>query len=213
MKRLYIDIDTQIDFMSEAGALYVPGAAKIVPNIKALLEKAITDPTGILIGSLDAHEFYSAEFQENGGAFPRHCVRGTVGQLKLPELTPERMLIFSHSDSWMRNHYNEIYRANKGAQGYYFEKDEFSLFSNPGADELISEFVVPEGIKAAEVLIFGVATDFCVRDAAFSFAHRGYKTAVVRDAIAGVEPAAVDDTLHEFWKRGIQLVWTKDVLA
>ena len=34
--KLYFDIDTQIDFMFPAGALYVPGAEKLLPRIAQL---------------------------------------------------------------------------------------------------------------------------------------------------------------------------------
>ena len=36
MKTVFFDIDTQLDFMYPAGALYVPGAEKIVDQIAAL---------------------------------------------------------------------------------------------------------------------------------------------------------------------------------
>ena len=33
MKTVFFDIDTQIDFLYPAGALYVPGAERILPEI------------------------------------------------------------------------------------------------------------------------------------------------------------------------------------
>jgi nicotinamidase/pyrazinamidase len=40
MKTVYFDIDTQIDFMYPAGALYVPGAERLLPLISRLNQQA-----------------------------------------------------------------------------------------------------------------------------------------------------------------------------
>ena len=73
MKTVFFDIDTQIDFMFPAGALYVPGAERIVPVIAALNQRA-----GIVVSTMCAHEEDDPEFQE----WPPHCIAGTTGQLK-----------------------------------------------------------------------------------------------------------------------------------
>ena len=36
MKTAFIDVDTQIDFMFPAGALYVPGAELVLPQVATL---------------------------------------------------------------------------------------------------------------------------------------------------------------------------------
>ena len=40
MTTLFFDVDTQIDFLFPAGALYVPGAERIVPAIARLNQYA-----------------------------------------------------------------------------------------------------------------------------------------------------------------------------
>jgi nicotinamidase/pyrazinamidase len=77
MKRVFFDIDTQIDFMFPAGALYVPGAERLVPVISRLNHFAAQN--GIpLISSMCAHSEDDPEFKQ----WPPHCVMDTVGQLK-----------------------------------------------------------------------------------------------------------------------------------
>jgi nicotinamidase/pyrazinamidase len=77
MKRAFFDIDTQIDFMFPTGALYVPGAEKIIPAVAALNRYAID--RGIpLISTACAHTEDDPEFRTWGP----HCVAGTVGQQK-----------------------------------------------------------------------------------------------------------------------------------
>ncbi len=52
--KLYFDIDTQIDFMFPAGALYVPGAEKLLPLI-ATLNRAAVAGGGKVISTMCAH--------------------------------------------------------------------------------------------------------------------------------------------------------------
>ena len=73
MKTVFFDIDTQIDFLYPAGALYVPGAERIVPAIANLNRHA-----PFVISTMCAHSEDDPEFK----AFPHHCVVDTVGQRK-----------------------------------------------------------------------------------------------------------------------------------
>lgn len=88
MTTVFFDIDTQIDFMYPAGALYVPGAERIVPVVAALNRKAPH-----LISTMCLHAEDDPEFRVYG----HHCVGGTVGQQK-PPLTllndPSRQILF-----------------------------------------------------------------------------------------------------------------------
>ena len=42
MKTVFFDVDTQLDFMYPAGALYVPGAEKLIPRIRGASYKALS---------------------------------------------------------------------------------------------------------------------------------------------------------------------------
>jgi nicotinamidase/pyrazinamidase len=77
MKTVFFDIDTQIDFVYPAGALYVPGAEHILPVIGELNRR---EP--VVISTMDAHTEDDPEFQ----IYPHHCVVGTTGQHK-PAIT------------------------------------------------------------------------------------------------------------------------------
>jgi nicotinamidase/pyrazinamidase len=77
MKTVFFDIDTQIDFVYPAGALYVPGAEHILPVVGELNRRA-----PIVISTMDAHSEDDPEFR----LFPHHCVVGTTGQNK-PAIT------------------------------------------------------------------------------------------------------------------------------
>jgi nicotinamidase/pyrazinamidase len=77
MTTVYFDIDTQLDFLYPAGALYVPGAEGIVGTIAALNRHAVAQGSP-LISTTDAHAEDDVEF----GDWPGHCIRGTLGQRK-----------------------------------------------------------------------------------------------------------------------------------
>ena len=69
--KAFFDIDTQIDFVYPAGALYVPGAEGILPIVRELNRRA-----PVLISTMDAHTEDDPEFK----IYPPHCVVGTSGQ-------------------------------------------------------------------------------------------------------------------------------------
>jgi nicotinamidase/pyrazinamidase len=77
MRTVFFDVDTQIDFVFPAGALYVPGAEAILPNVAALNRHAVA--SGIpLVSTADAHSENDPEFR----IWPGHCVAGTLSQRK-----------------------------------------------------------------------------------------------------------------------------------
>jgi nicotinamidase/pyrazinamidase len=74
---VFFDIDTQIDFMYPSGALYVPGAERIVPVVAELNRKA-----PVVISTMCSHAEDDPEFELYG----HHCIAGTAGQTK-PSIT------------------------------------------------------------------------------------------------------------------------------
>jgi nicotinamidase/pyrazinamidase len=77
MSALFIDVDSQLDFLYPAGALYVPGAEHIVPAIAGLNRYASAHGIPVL-STVDAHTENDPEFK----VWPKHCVAGTTGQHK-----------------------------------------------------------------------------------------------------------------------------------
>lgn len=87
MKTVHFDIDTQIDFMFPAGALYVPGAERLLPKIEQLNRYALEHKIP-LVSTMCAHTEEDPEFKE----WPPHCIVGTTGQLK-PESLPRQIIL------------------------------------------------------------------------------------------------------------------------
>lgn len=77
MKTVFFDVDTQLDFLYPAGALYVPGAEKIVETLGRLTRFAAAKQIPI-VSTMDAHSEDDPEFK----IWKPHCVVGTTGQQK-----------------------------------------------------------------------------------------------------------------------------------
>ena len=86
-RTVFFEVDTQFDFVFPAGALYVPGAERLLPVIARLNEFAATH--GIMVlSTVDAHPENDGEFTE----YAAHCVRGTTGQRK-PDISKAKRVL------------------------------------------------------------------------------------------------------------------------
>src|SRR5439155_735708 len=74
------EVDPQADFMLPDGKLYVPGAEKLLPNIRRLTDAA-RDGKVFLVSHGCFHTNDDPEFK----MFPPHCVQGTPGANFVPE--------------------------------------------------------------------------------------------------------------------------------
>lgn len=180
--KLYFDIDTQIDFMLPAGALYVPGAEKLLPRIAQLNHEAIGGGNR-LISTTCAHDEDDAEFRD----WPHHCVLGTVGQLKPAALLVGKTVTVPRQRA-------ELPETIAGQ--ILLEKSELDLFTNPNTEALI------QALNPSECLVYGVVTEFCVRHCAMGLLDRGYKVTLIGDAIQSLNPAVADTFLKAFATRG-----------
>ena len=110
MKTVFFDIDTQIDFLYPAGALYVPGAEQILPAVAELNRRA-----PLVISTMCTHSEDDPEFK----VYPHHCVAGTTGQQK-----PQILL---------REKRSTLPSGVEGAQQLILEKQGTQLFQQPAS--------------------------------------------------------------------------------
>ncbi len=197
-----VDIDTQHGFCDPTGALYVRNAETALPNVRRLNEDAAR--RGIwLIGSVDAHDYATPEFKENGGIWPVHCVKGTWDQLKVEETLPPRYRFVPPVPCDVAR----LFDGGKAA--LYFEKDAYSVAANPNFAPFLDYLCGRVG--GAERLafqVYGVATDYCVRMGALELRRRLplADVAVVIDATAGVAPDTTEDALRAFREGGVRII-------
>ena len=167
-KILFIDIDTQNDFMFKEGNLYVPDAERIIENLKKLTEFAYRNNIPIF-SSVDSHTQDDPEFKQ----FPPHCIKGTEGQKKINE-TKIKEALFIPSDRTIEIDFTK-YRQ------FIFEKDKLSVFSNPNFEKAI------EKIGKELFVVYGVATEYCVKECVEGLLERNKNVYIVVDAIKGVD--------------------------
>jgi nicotinamidase/pyrazinamidase len=84
------------------------------------------------------------------------------------------------------------------------EKRMFDVFSHPDADRLISLY----RRQHPTFIVYGVATDYCVKAAVCGLLNRGSAVAVVVDAVRAIDRAAEPALLTEFVQRGALLTLT-----
>ena len=185
--KLFFDIDTQIDFMFPAGALYVPGAEKLMPLI-ATLNRAAVAAGGKVISTTCAHEEDDPEFKQ----WPPHCVIGTVGQTKPANLLlGKRAVLPKYAEAMELSHAEQI----------ILEKGELDLFTNPNADAML------RALDPEECVVYGVVTEYCVQFCAMGLLDRGYKVSLVREAIQSLNDDAAARFLHDFASRSGAGFW------
>ena len=191
-KAVFIDIDTQFDFMNPNGNLYVKNAEKIVPNIKKLIDFALKNKIPIL-ASVDAHKENDPEFEN----FPPHCVKGTSGYEKIPETRVSNCEI-------VENKPQEVEVSPE--KEIIIEKQVFSLFDNVNFDRILKK------LGRSIAVIFGVATEYCVRASALGFLERGYEVFIVTDAIKEISEEEGKKALEELKNKGAKLITTEQIL-
>ena len=195
-KIVFWEVDAQQDFMLPGGKLYVPGAERIIPNIKRLADAA-QKARVLLVSSACAHAANDPEF----ATFPSHCIRGTEGARIVPEGLTKDYLIIPNREKFplpadLFDHAQIV-----------IEKQALDVFSNPHTNEIVERL----GPEAAYV-VFGVVTEHCVHFAAKGLLDRGRKVFVVEDAIETLKAEESERALGELKAMGAQLITTDEAI-
>jgi nicotinamidase/pyrazinamidase len=175
MNTVFLDIDTQFDFLYPAGALYVPKAELIVPAVAALNRFAAEHGIPV-VSTADAHAENDPEF----AVWPPHCVAGTLGQRKPEATLLERRIVVPSRE-----------RAPLlcDAQQIVLEKQTVKTF------EAIQPLLPM--LQADRYVVYGVVTEICVLHAARGLLATGKPVAVVTDAVKALSADASARVLEE----------------
>ena len=191
------EVDAQADFMLPGGKLYVPGAEKIIPNIKRLVDAA-RDGRALLVSSTCSHTPDDPEFQ----IFPPHCLRGTPGARIVSEGLAEDISTIPTDTSFKLP--SNLFKH----QQIVIEKQMLDVFSNPHTSAIVEALG-----RDPEFIVFGVVTEYCVGLAAKGLLDRGRKVAIVTDAIETLKADEGHRTVSELTGLGARLTTTDEALA
>jgi nicotinamidase/pyrazinamidase len=180
MRTVFFDIDTQIDFLFPAGALYAPGAEKIIGTVSKLNHHAAQHRIPV-VSTMDAHSENDPEFRD----WPHHCVVDTLGQQKPASTLLEKRVIMPNTPCSLALNDQIL-----------LEKQTFSALSNVNFTRLLDLFA------AERYVVYGVVTEVCVKFAAFGLLETGKRVEIVTDAICALNEENGAKTLADFQAMG-----------
>jgi len=193
MRSVFVDVDTQLDFLFPAGALYVPGAERILPALAQLNRYA--EAHGIpLLSTADAHAEHDPEF----AAWRPHCVAGTLGQRKPAATLLETRAVIPNRDASA---------AFESATQYIVEKQTIDVFETKTIRRLL------DWLRADRYVVYGVVTEICVISTVRGLLQPGKQVVVVADAIQALSAAKAAQAFEEIRSLGGSIATMSEILA
>ncbi len=196
-----IVVDVQGDFTTwKQGSLAAPGTnqafvMKVQNATKELVGKGL-----LAFGTQDWHPADHVSFHTNHPGrkafevikingrtqvlWPPHCVQGTRNARVLVD--------------------NNLFLAvvKKGKDPEY---DSYSGFQDDGGVKTeMDQILKRNGIT--RLVVYGIATDYCVKATAMDALNNGYKVTVVEELSKGVAPDTTEAALQEMKEKGIKIV-------
>jgi nicotinamidase/pyrazinamidase len=166
-------VDVQNDFADPEGALSVPGGADVVPTINVEIVAA-RNAGAKVVYSQDWHPDETPHFTRAGGPWPDHCVRGSWGAQFHPGLHVA----------------GEVVRKGMGPEDGYSAFMVRDAASGQERPTRLDTVLRTAGIE--DVVVVGLATDYCVLASALDAQRLGYRTILLERAVRAVNVAAGD---------------------
>jgi nicotinamidase/pyrazinamidase len=158
-------VDMQNDFTDPTGSLSVGGGEVVLGTVNAAIIRAVTSGSPVFY-TQDWHPESTPHFAKDGGIWPVHCVGGTWGA----ELHP-RLIVAGPI----------VRKGTNGEDGY----SGFTMRHPTSGDTIPTELEsLLTGIE--QVVVVGLALDYCVKDTALDAARLGFATHVPRATTAAV---------------------------
>jgi nicotinamidase/pyrazinamidase len=192
MRTVFLDVDTQLDFVSPAGALYAAGAERVIEAAARLNRHAAANGIA-LISTADAHVENDAEFAQ----WPAHCVCGCLGQRKVQATLIEKAIVITNRRSLP---------DTAGAAQIIVEKQTVDVFATSTIGPLLDR------LGAERFVVYGVVTEVCVRHAARGLLRIGKAVTIVTDAVAALRQETGEQALDELRAAGAAMATASEVL-
>jgi nicotinamidase/pyrazinamidase len=197
--RALVLVDIQNDFVP-GGALPTKSGDEVVPVVNALQSQF-----SLVVATQDWHPPDHGSFASNHSGkrpgeiidlngieqvlWPDHCVQGSPGAEFHPDLQMEkvRKVIRKGTDPGIDSYSGFFDNGHRKATG-------------------LGDYLTEVGVT--EVVVVGLATDYCVKFTALDAVRLGFRASVVRDACRGVDlaPGDIDRAFAEMEAAGVRIV-------
>ncbi len=202
---LFWDVDTQFDFMEPEGKLYVPGAKSIIEKV-SLTRRFALDSGYSILADIDWHSAGNPEISDTPDfeqTFPAHCMAGEggaervgyLGEAPIAYVDIERMPI-------------EAIERLVGKEQFHIviKKESLDVFENPNTAEIL-RLVAPK-----EVIVFGVALDFCVGCVLRGVLKAGgVKVCLLTDVTKGLGTRPDEELFEQYAAEGVEITTLGDI--
>jgi nicotinamidase/pyrazinamidase len=196
---VFWEVDTQADFMLPGGKLYVPGAERLLPNLRRLTDAARQGRVLLI-----SHGCYHTQDDPEFKTFPPHCIQGTAGSAVVPEALTEKVVTVPNQPTATLP--PDLFSAQH--QQIHLEKQTLDIFESRHAAELVKRLG-----NDVEFVVFGVVTEYCVAFAAKGLLKRGRSVSVVQDAIETLKAEDGERTIADLKALGAKFITTDQALA
>lgn len=200
---VWMDVDTQYDFVSTTGAFGPTvaewGVPRIVANLARLARFAAENRLTTVLAS-DAHVPDDPEFED---PIPPHCVVGTPGHQRIPETDLDPTIVIENRPDDLKLPLPEVDRLVVKVH-----KQHFAVGTNPNFASLVA------ALAPSHVFATGVATQGCVSASIQSLLDLGVEVSVVVDAVGPdilTEPGR--EAIERLNALGVRAVSTEDVCS
>lgn len=187
MSRALIIVDVQNDFC-EGGSLAVEGGAAVAGAISDYID-AHHNQFDHIVATQDWHIDPGSHFSETPDfkdSWPPHCVAGTRGAELHPDLDTEYIQAY-----FQKGQYAAAY---SGFEGLLAPEDavptgerqpgDASRFA-PDEDAIgLDDWLQSHDVE--DVVVVGIATDYCVKATSLDAVQAGYSVTVIRSLTAGI---------------------------
>ncbi len=181
-------VDMQNDFAHPDGALYVRGGDEVVGIVNREIRRALA-AGAVVVYTQDWHPPSTPHFAKDGGIWPVHCVAGSWGAQLEPSVEVTARVV------------------RKGTGG----EDGYSGFTvrhpETGEEQPTALGGMLRDAGTEQVVIVGLATDYCVKDTALDAVRSGFATTVLTEGARAVDLHAGDGAraLDELARAGVTL--------
>ncbi|ADV62828.1 isochorismatase hydrolase [Isosphaera pallida ATCC 43644] len=195
---IFVDVDTQVDFLDPNGALYVPGSRELTPILGRLTHLARCRGIPILATAC-AHTLDELDPEP----FPPHCLIGRPGAQRVA------------ATQWDLN--DSLARVVEPGGAFptppdhvrwwthlTIQKNRYDVFTQPAADQAVAD--LRRRFGQPRFVVYGVATDYCVRCAVAGLLQRGVPVEIVIDAVRAVFADHEAEVLSDLIAQGAVLI-------